>query len=177
MGFLRDLTKTIRKIDPVTDYAAKYTADAPGTPGSLIAAVESDAPSGNLYGKKASKSDIFAGGAALSEEEDNRAIGRAIGSFYAGYGIGAGVGGVTGKLASTAIIGVAKGLDAESSNGIQPAGFLSRFENPLPANDPTARYLDSTTDDPFAEFTAPDKVWIWLVALGLLLFFLTLGKR
>jgi len=35
MGFLRDLTKQIRKVDPLTDYVAKITTGAPGTPGSL----------------------------------------------------------------------------------------------------------------------------------------------
>ena len=117
MGFLRDLSRKLRKLDPVGNFLLKATERIPGSPGALAAAIESDAPSGNLFGPEASKFDIFAGGTKLSKSKTNRAVGRAVGSFIAAGPLGAGASASTaaqlGAGAAATSLGASAAADAE----------------------------------------------------------------
>jgi hypothetical protein len=116
VGFLRDLTRKLRKLDPLTDWAAEKTASLPGTPGSMLAAIESDAPSGNIFGPEASKFDIFAGGTKLSRSSSNRAAGRAVGTFFAagaGAGLSTSTAAQAGAGAASASLGASGAAEAE----------------------------------------------------------------
>lgn len=188
MGWLKKLSKTIRKIDPLTSKVIDKTAWMPGTPSSAVAAIESDAPSGSLFGAGASKSDIFAGGTKLSKSPKARAVGRAVGTFYAAGAAGVGtsgavkygISGLSASLGASAAAEQKALLDAENARFAQEladnAAVATTSAEELAAEQGGATFEPTATTHVIKDVGGLDKN-VFLTGGGLLLMTLYLMTK
>jgi len=114
MASLRGLLRKALKNDPLTSALVKAEKDVPGSVGSAMTALTRENVSSNPFSADQSRWDIFAGGDKLSQDPDNRALGRTIGSFFAGwYGAGAaGAGASASATAGAGAVQLAQGIEA-----------------------------------------------------------------
>jgi hypothetical protein len=109
-GFIRKL----RRADPLTDKVANLEKNVPGSMGAALESITAEGVSTNPFSADRARTDIFAGGAKLSQDPEARSIGRMIGSAFAGwFGAGALGAGATGATsAATGAVQLAQGMEA-----------------------------------------------------------------
>ena len=119
----------IGRYDPIGSAALEATDWAPGSAGSLYAAMKQE-DAGNPFGAEASAFDIFAGGTSESQDPDKRRIGRTVGSLFAGYGLGEAFGGAAGAGAGGAADAESAGLASNIGGTSGLGGEAARFSMP-----------------------------------------------
>jgi hypothetical protein len=114
MASLRSILRKALKYDPLTAKLVKAEKDVPGSVGAGVTALTAENVSSDPFGPEQSRWDIFAGGEKLSQDPENRALGRTIGSLFAGwYGAGAaGAGASTQATVAAGAVQLSQGAEA-----------------------------------------------------------------